>query len=139
MSIYESRSTGASDEVTLNVTVENHSLELAPPVEFNGPGGFLTPEDLFSASISSCYILTFKSLAAHKKLPWLDIDVKAIAHLEKTSEGLKFTKVDILSKLFIESGDIEVYKKLLMRAKDLCLVTNSMNCLFTVFPEVEVI
>mgnify|MGYP000038218835 CR=1 FL=1 len=108
-------------------------------MEFNGPGGFLTPEDLFSASISSCYILTFKSLAAHKKLPWLDIDVKAIAHLEKTSEGLKFTKVDILSKLFIESGDIEVYKKLLMRAKDLCLVTNSMNCLFTVSPEVEFI
>jgi organic hydroperoxide reductase OsmC/OhrA len=39
-------------------------LEVSPPTEFGGPEGFLTPQDLFVASASTCYTTTFFTMAA---------------------------------------------------------------------------
>ncbi len=140
MSTYTTVSFGVPDDLNLKTSGEGkEDLHLAPPPEFNGIEGVWTPEDLFSASISSCYILTFKAFASYKKVEWLNIEVKVDAELEKTPEGFKFTKVDIYPFLTICCQDnVDPYLKLLEKSKGACLVTNSMNCEFEVHPKIRV-
>ena len=40
------------------------TLEFAAPPEFGGPGGIWSPEHLFVASVSSCLMTTFRSMAS---------------------------------------------------------------------------
>jgi organic hydroperoxide reductase OsmC/OhrA len=140
MGIYTTSASGNSKDVELNLSSPGkESLAVTPPPEFKGPDGFWTPEDLFSASISSCFILTFKSLARFKKMEWESIEVKVEAKLEKTENGLKFTDVIIYPRLTICcSSDIDPYLELLEKTKTDCLVTKSMNCNFSVSPKVIV-
>ena len=140
MSIYTTTTSCLYEEVTLELTSDNkEKIVMAPPPEFKGPEGYWTPENLFSASISSCYLLTFKALARLKKMEWIDLTVTADASLEKTEKGLKFTRVEIKPVLTICcTMNVDPYLELLMKAKDSCLVTASMNCEFIVIPKVKV-
>lgn len=140
MGIYTTHVSGASNQLELTVSSpKKSSLVATPPCEFGGVDHQWSPEDFFSASISSCYILTFKFLARSKKLDWISIDVKVDAHLEKVERGLKFTRVIIEPNLTICcSKNVDPYLELLQKAKDNCLVTNSMNCDFEVVPKIRV-
>jgi organic hydroperoxide reductase OsmC/OhrA len=138
MGIYKTNVIGNLESVELNLTSPNKSpLIITPPPEFKGPDGEWTPEDLFSAAISSCYLLTFKALSKYKKMPWENLDVTAEAKLEKTPGGLKFTEVIIYPKLKVSKDTkIEPYIKLLDEAEKNCLVSKSMNCEFQVKPKI---
>lgn len=140
MGVYITKTTGRPEKIELEtMSAGKEELKITPPPEFKGPDGFWTPEDLFCASISSCYILTFKSFSEFKKMDWVSIEVEAKAHLEKTDNGLRFTKVEIYPKLTICCKDnVDPYLKLLEKSKDHCLVTNSMNCDFELFPKIKV-
>ena len=139
MGIYTTISEKQSDKIEMKVSSQNKvDLVVTPPPEFNGPENKWSPEDLFCASISSCYVLTFTSYAKHKKLDWESIKVEVDAHLEKTKEGLKFTQVTIKPHLTICcSMQMDPYLELLHKSKDKCLVTNSMNCSFEVVPKIK--
>lgn len=140
MSVYKTFANGNSDSVELEVGCEHKpDLCVTPPPEFKGPIDKWSPEDLFSASISSCYLLTFKALVRAKKLEWRNIEISVDAHLEKTEKGLKFTKVDIFPRLTICcQTNVDDYLAVLEKAKTHCLVTSSMNCDFSVIPKVIV-
>ncbi|MFQ3610900.1 MAG: OsmC family protein, partial [Fimbriimonadales bacterium] len=43
--------------------------QFAVPTEFGGPGGCPSPEEMFLASIASCYVITLAYIAQTKKLP----------------------------------------------------------------------
>ncbi len=139
MGIYTTVTKGYSDRIELDLTAEHKDgLTITPPPEFNGVEDQWSPEDLFSASISSCYILTFKSFAAFKKMEFNHIEVKADAHLEKVDKGFAFTKCDIYANLEICcESDVDPYLDLLYKAKDNCLVTKSMKCEFTLHPKIK--
>ena len=140
MSVYKTVARGSSDNIQLEVSSEfKPSLSVTPPPEFKGPKEFWSPEDIFCASISSCYLLTFKAMARFKKLEWRDIEVSVDAHLEKSPTGLKFTKVEIRPFLTICcQSTVDEYLKVLESAKSNCLVTSSMNCEFSVIPKIKV-
>ncbi len=140
MSIYKTISKLDSQEIIIDVACEHKpSLAVTAPPEFQGPQDMWSPEDLFSASISSCYILTFRVLANLKKMKWEDISVEVDAQLEKTQSGYQFTKAIIKPTLKICcSFEVDPYLKLLHQSKDKCLVTNSMSCEFEVIPKIKV-
>lgn len=113
------------------VTVRSKDLEdiqsTAPP-EFNGPPGNWSPETLFVASIADCFVLTFRAIAAASKLEWLEIDCAGDGVLEKTAEGLCFTRIDLEVSLRVPSGaNNERVQRLLEKAEQSCLVTNSLK------------
>lgn len=138
--MYTTNSIAQPEVVELRTTsAGKEDIIVTPPPEFNGPDGFWTPEDLFSASISSCYILTFKGIAKFKKMEWDNIDVKVEAQLEKTESGYRFTKATISPRLTICcKTNVDAYLEILDRAKKTCLVTNSMNTEFVLVPKVIV-
>ncbi|PIK16424.1 OsmC family protein [Halobacteriovorax sp. JY17] len=140
MSMYTTKSVAVPDSVELRTSSDGKDdLIVTPPPEFKGPEGFWTPEDLFSASISSCYILTFKGIAKFKKMDWESIEVKVEAQLEKTDSGYRFTKATIFPRLIICcKSNVDKYLEVLDKVKKTCLVTRSMNTEFILVPKIIV-
>lgn len=103
------------------------SFDVCPPPQFNGPEGFWSPETLLSASVSTCYILTFRALAAAKKFDFDNLHCECDAILDKTSEGLRFTRYNISAELTISHDDLELAESLLQRAETNCLVSASLS------------
>lgn len=139
-SIYTSIARASYDEFELKVDSKNKdSLVVAPPKEFGGVDNIWSPEDLFSAAISSCFILTFRSMAKFKKMEWLDLEVSVHAELDKVTKGFQFTNVIIEPRLIICCDyDVDPYIDLLHKAEKNCLVSKSMNCEFILKPKVIV-
>jgi organic hydroperoxide reductase OsmC/OhrA len=54
-----------------------HGSTVTVPKEFAGPGGALSPEDLFNQALTSCFIGTFKVYAENSKLTYEAVEVEA--------------------------------------------------------------
>ena len=68
------------------------------PPEFEGPGGGLSPEDLFAQSLTNCFLATFKVFAEKSKLHF--------TLLEATTE-LK-VDLDLLKRPVMKSAVVKV-------------------------------
>ncbi|MCB1756157.1 MAG: OsmC family protein [Gammaproteobacteria bacterium] len=114
-----------------NVQLSSPGLEpitTAAPAEFDGPGDLWSPETLFAGSVADCYILSFRAVTNAKKFDWINLECQTDAVLERPERQTQFTQLNLRVKLTVARGtNIELAEKLLMRAKDICLVTNSMT------------
>jgi organic hydroperoxide reductase OsmC/OhrA len=136
---YKSSSSSTMDSLLKTSVPGLNEIDVTKPVEFDGPKGHWSPEALFSASISSCFILTFKNYSRFKKLNWSSINVEVEAFLDKTTDGLKFNLVKIYPTLEVCcAADADQYIKALFAAKEQCLITKSINCEIELFPKVKV-
>ena len=113
----------------LDVCVENvPKLTVAPPAQFGGPGDEWSPEDLFMASISSCFILSFRAIAKASKFTWSSIQCDSTGTLERVEGKTRFTKIITKATLVIPSAEtIENAERLLHKAEQSCLVVNSLT------------
>lgn len=136
---YKSSSSSTMESLLKTSVPGVNEIDVAKPVEFDGPEGYWTPEAFFSASISSCFILTFKNYTRFKKLEWDSIDVEVEAFLDKTKNGLLFNLVKIYPTVEVATGvDADLYIKALVAAKEQCLITKSINSEIEVIPKVKV-
>ncbi len=121
----------AKTEVTshLELSVDNlPSLEVAPPIGFNGPGDIWSPEDLLMASIASCTILSFKAIARASKLDWSSLECVSEGVLDRVENKTQFTKITTKAILTIPAdGNKEKAIKLLHKAEETCLISNSLT------------
>ena len=60
-----------------SATALGHKTVCSIPPEFEGPGGALSPEDLFAHALTNCFIATFKVYAEHSKLVFDDLTAKS--------------------------------------------------------------
>lgn len=60
-----------------NIESAGHGLTCAIPPEFDGPGGGLSPEDLFAQALTNCFVATFKVYAEKSKLAFGSLEVKS--------------------------------------------------------------
>tara|TARA_R110001592_G_scaffold321037_1_gene599415 strand:+ start:154246 stop:154677 length:432 start_codon:yes stop_codon:yes gene_type:complete len=104
------------------------TVEVAPPVEFDGTGDVWSPEELLMAAVANCLVLSFKSIARAYDLNWLHIECAADGQLEKVERRVKFTRVHTRVKLTIASAeDKDKAKRILEKSEDTCFITNSMS------------
>lgn len=121
---YEVTLTGDGDSLgTLNAG-PRPSLAGGPPPEFGGDEQRWSPEHLLLASASLCLMTTFASIAAKSKLEVSGYESRAEGVLDKTPEGLRFTR--ILLKVTIRAADAAKASRLLDLAKKHCIVSNSL-------------
>jgi len=121
----------ASAEPTGNVmsSLENGcSVEVAPPVEFDGIGDVWSPGELLMSAVANCLVLSFRSIARAYDLNWLHIECVADGQLEKVERKVKFTCVHTRAKLTIALvEDKDKAKRILEKAEDTCFITNSLS------------
>lgn len=119
----------AEAEGTIALKSDNMpQLISAPPAEFGGPGNQWSPEHLLVASVADCYILTFRAIARASKLEWTGLEASADGVLERVDRVTKFTSFTVRATLTVPEGtDQEKARRLLEKAEDACLITNSMT------------
>lgn len=125
---YRTTSSASSDSLLHLEAEGRESIKVSAPPQFGGPKGYWTPEDFYSASISTCFILTFKFLARVQKIDWENISVQVDSFLDKTSQGLMFNKVLIKVKLNVLKMEQKAsLERLVQKAKAECLITKSLS------------
>jgi len=111
----------------------------SPQVEprFSDPSG-IDPEEAFVASLSSCHMLTFLSLAASRKFTVDSYVDEAIGTLAKNDRG-KFAMTRVLLRpRVIFSGEeqprAEELKELHHKAHEQCFIANSVTTIIDCEP-----
>lgn len=114
------------------------SLTVGAPSEFKGRGGQWTPEHLFVAAVNSCFTLTLLAIAENSQLPLISFSSAAKGKLEKVGDaGYQITEIVIKPTIVIASAhDLARTARILERAKENCLVTNSIKAPVTLQPEI---
>jgi organic hydroperoxide reductase OsmC/OhrA len=103
-------------------------IQSAPPPEFDGPEGYWSPETLLVSSVSDCFILTFRGVAKANKLEWMSIKVETEGILDRVDRVTSFTQFNVKATLEVPAGaDTEKAHRLLEKAKQGCLITNSFK------------
>ena len=102
-------------------------ISSAPPVEFGGPGDEWSPESLLVAAVADCFILSFRAIARASRLDWSDLSCEVDGALDKQDGGPRFTGFNVRASVTIDNKDnADKAEKLLHKAENACLITNSL-------------
>ena len=116
-------------------------IEVATPPEFQGNVGTWTPEHLFVASVSCCYVTTFLAIAELSKLEFAGISCGATGTLEKLEgSGYEVTEITLRPNLVLNHPrDLERAGRILEKAERNCLISKSIKTVVRVKPQVAAI
>jgi len=110
------------------------SLSGSSAPEFLGNAELPNPEELFTASLSSCFMLTFLYLAAMKGLVVEAYSATATGILAKNSEG-KMAMTEVVIKpgvAFEQAPDAAVLDDLFKKAHENCFISSSVKTKVTI-------
>jgi organic hydroperoxide reductase OsmC/OhrA len=114
-------------------------LQSASPAEFGGPGDQWSPETLLVASVADCFVLTFKAIARASKFEWTRVSCDVEGVLERPEKVTQFVEFRVRAVLDVPAGADEARaRRLLEKAEENCLVTNSLKAHPTLDIEVRV-
>ena len=103
-------------------------LVSASPAEFDGPGDRWSPETLLVSAVADCFVLTFRAVARLSKLSWADLTCEASGTLDRVDRVTQFTAWSVRASLEIpDEADEDRARRLLTRAEQTCLITNSLK------------
>ena len=98
------------------------------PVEFGGPGGHWSPESLLVAAVVDCFVLSFRAIARASRFEWTSLSCNAVGTLDRIERVMQFTGFEISAELEVPAGaDTDKAKRLLDKAEQACLITNSLK------------
>lgn len=98
------------------------------PAEFDGPGDQWSPETLLTAALVDCFVLSFRAVATAARFAWQRLDCRAEGRLERIERATQFTAFTVHATLVLAAGaDDERARKLLEKAEQLCLISNSLK------------
>lgn len=113
-----------------NLTVEG-KVAIMTGVPSGGPEEAIlhSPEDLFVASATMCYMNGFVEFTRKMRIDFKSFECDAVGTLEKVDRSFEVTKIDMKARVAIGSEDI---RKKIDRALELaakyCFIGNSMKC-----------
>ena len=114
-------------------------IEVATPPQFpKGIPGIWSPEHLFTAAVSSCFMTTFLAIAENSKLNFKSFDCKAIGVLQQ-DDG-KFMMTEIILKPEVTIDDLKDHDRtlrILQRTEMNCLISNSIKSRVSMVPAIK--
>lgn len=127
--VYSVTAAGSADGTVSIAAAGLPELASAPLPQFGGPGDQWSPESLLAAAVSSCFILTFRSIARASRLEWTRLECHAEATLDRLEGAMRFTRVVTRAMLTVPAGTSTVLcERALTKAEEGCLVANSLRC-----------
>ena len=125
---YHIKATGSSSS---SVTISSDglaSIQSAPPAEFDGPGDQWSPETLLLAAVGDCFILSFRAVAAASEFSFGSLECATQGTLDRVDRTTRFTEIVNTVTLTVPAGGSETLAhRLLEKAENVCLVSNSLN------------
>jgi organic hydroperoxide reductase OsmC/OhrA len=113
-------------------------MTVTSPPEFGGPAGHWSPETLLMGAVADCLVLTFRGIAAVRKLPYVSVRCRAEGVLERKERVTMFTAIHVTASVVVEDSSVETEaREMLERAEASCLITRSLNATVTFSPEVH--
>jgi organic hydroperoxide reductase OsmC/OhrA len=103
------------------------SLDSAPPREFGGSGEHWSPETLLVAAVADCFVLGFRAIADASRFEWDRLEVSVGGQLDRVDRKLLFTAFTIEARLSVPASSERNAMRMLEKAEDVCLVTNSLT------------
>ena len=99
-----------------------------PPPEFDGPGGYWSPEALLLAAVGDCTMLTFRAIAKASRFEWRELTADVEGVLERIEGNSRFTRIDSRVRLVVPAGaDAARARKLMEKAEQGCPISNSLK------------
>ena len=103
-------------------------LPSMPPPEFDGPGGYWSPETLLVAAVADCFTLSFRSIAKASRFEWRELTAEVHGLLERSDGVGRFTRFDTRARLVVPAGADPARARMLMeKAEKVCLISNSLS------------
>lgn len=103
-------------------------LASLPPPEFDGPGGYWSPETLLVAAVADCFTLSFRSIAKASRFKWTELTAEVNGLLERNDGVARFTRFDTHAELIVPAGTDPARARTLMeKAEKICLISNSLS------------
>lgn len=103
-------------------------VHFSAPPEFGGEPGVWTPKHFLLAAVASCFISSFRTIAAASKWEFQGIEVSVDGLIEKEPGGFRFTTITLHPVVIVFGGDdMERARHLLEKAERICLVTRSLS------------
>ena len=118
----------------------DNSIKIATPPEFpKGIEGVWSPEHLLTASVVSCFMTTFLSIAENSKLEFSKFDCEAKGKLENIDGKLLMTEI-ILEPIVVVNKDsnIDRAESVLQKSEAACLISNSIKSKVTMIPTIKI-
>ena len=90
---------------------------------------FHSPEDLFVAAATSCFMTTFIAFTKKIRFEHKAFSCEGKGTLERVEKGFQFTKLLLNTTVVVESEELKAKaERALELAAKYCLVANSMKC-----------
>ncbi|MDH4259697.1 MAG: OsmC family protein [Gammaproteobacteria bacterium] len=103
-------------------------LASMPPPEFDGPGGYWSPETLLVAAVADCFVLSFRSIAKASRLDWSELTAEVHGLLERSDGVARFTRFETQARLVVPAGTDPARARMLVeKAEKICLISNSLS------------
>lgn len=99
----------------------------AVPPEFMGPGGGLSPEDLFNQALANCFVATFKVYAENSKLTFKQLKVSSRLVVDLDENKKPVMKDFHLKAQIIEPSNPEKALMLAKKASQSGFILNSVK------------
>ena len=116
------------------------TFEVATPPPF--PGGVertWSPEHLFTAAVNSCFMTTFLAIAENSRLSFDAFECAAAGDLDLVEGRYRMTRVTLRPTLIIANhADEAKALRVLEKAEQACLITNSITATVSLQPTVQV-
>ena len=134
----ERRGTMCSPELMHSGADQNGCIEVATPPEFpKGIPGIWSPEHLFTASVTSCLMTTFLSIAENSKLEFTDFSCRSKGKLEQVEGKYQMSEVILEPTVtIVHEKDREKAERILFKSEAACLISNSVKSKITLIPVV---
>lgn len=115
-------------------------LTVTSPPEFGGPEGIWSPEHLLVASVASCFMTTFMTVAELSSLNVVGLEIEASGDVVRGDDRrYRFERIDLVPRIAVDSERAaERAPRLVEKAEAACLVTRSLSTPVHVQPKVLV-
>jgi peroxiredoxin-like protein len=129
-----------SPELKLSQGDSTSCIEVATPPEFpKGIPGIWSPEHLFTASVSSCFMTTFLAIAENSKLEFTQFNCKSKGKLDQVDGKFLMTEIILEpSVTIVHEKDRDKAERILQKSESACLISNSIKSKITLNTTVNI-
>lgn len=116
-------------------------IEVATPPQFpGGVEGIWSPEHLFTAAVSGCFMTSFTAIAEYSKFEFESLDVESAGVMSKVDGKFVMSKVTLKPVLSIrDESQIKKAHRLLEKAEEICLISRSIKSEIEFYPQVRIL